>query len=156
MNDSNTHSEAVPAHTTTPAPRVPRWEAPVMLIVIIGLITLQGLAYMWTNKDVAPPPAPPKHTLQVSVRQVSLGELAIKNDGSPEANGRSSAVYINGQPPFTYKATATFPAMGSTVHVPLRTFVQRDGTRFDPIAKAVTEVWIGGGGLGPLRLRVQE
>lgn len=84
-------------------------------------------------------------TLDVTVR-VGVTALEVTNAGSGEAAGRELIVYINGSPPFTYKAVDTVPLLGENVRIPLRTFTEKDGTRFNPTAKAVTVIWVGGGG----------
>ena len=89
--------------------------------------------------------SPHNKTLDVTVRH-SMIALEVTNVGSGEAAGNELVVYINGSPPFTYKAIATVPALGQSVDLPLITFTQKDGTRFNPIATAVTEIWVGGGG----------
>lgn len=90
-------------------------------------------------------PSSSTNTLHVTVRN-SMSAIEITNKGSAEAEGQEVIVYINGSPPFTYKATATMPPLGQSVRIPLITFTEKDGTRFNPIATAVTVVWVGGGG----------
>lgn len=85
----------------------------------------------------------PSKTLPVTVRWSPLA-IEITNAGAPA--GQELVVYVNGNPPFTYKATAAMPPIGQSVQIPLRTFTLKDGTRFNPIATAVTVVWVGGGG----------
>jgi len=84
-----------------------------------------------------------KQTLDVKVGWNSIA-LEITNVSSPA--GGDMTVYINGTPPFTYRANTQVPAIGSSVRIPLREFTTKDGDRFDPIAKAVTVVWVGGSG----------
>ena len=72
--------------------------------------------------------------------------IRITNNGSADAVGETINVYLNGAPPFTYKAEFTFPAVGQSAEVPLVTFVKKDGERFSPLQRAVTEAWVGGGG----------
>ena len=38
------------------------------------------------------------------------------------------------------------PRLRDSVRIPLSTFTQKDGTRFNPFATAVTVIWVGGGG----------
>jgi hypothetical protein len=83
--------------------------------------------------------------LNVTAR-TSVSALEITNAGSGAAAGQELIVYINGTPPFTYKAVSTVPPLGESVRLPLITFTQKDGTRFNPIATAVTVIWVGGGG----------
>jgi hypothetical protein len=84
-------------------------------------------------------------TLNVSV-QVSRTALQVTNKGSESAAGQELIVYINGSPPFTYKAVATTPPVGQSVQIPLIDFTKKDGTRFNPFATAVTVIWVGGSG----------
>ncbi len=62
------------------------------------------------------------------------------------AAGTRISIYINGTPPSAYRADVTMPAAGETIEVPLSEFVTKAGDRFNPVAKAVTVVWVGGGG----------
>jgi hypothetical protein len=55
-------------------------------------------------------------------------------------------IYVNGTPPSGFRADGQLPAVGQTIRVPLRSFTTKSGDRFNPIAQAVTVVWIGGGG----------
>lgn len=116
------------------------------LLAIAGLLVALGLMF---GSSV---PSPPMKTLAVTVA-VNAAALEIMNAGAPA--GREMIVYINGAPPFTYKMTATVPAAGASVRLPLRGFVTKAGDRFDPLAKAVTEVWVGGGGYDYRSFRVR-
>jgi hypothetical protein len=110
----------------------------IFLFSLIGLVII-GLA-------LAPrPPAAPSKTLAVSVSWNSL-LLQVTNISDAAAAGNEMTVYINGTPPFTYRATATVPAVGESVQLPLSEFATKGGDRFNPIAKAVTIAWVGGGG----------
>ena len=86
-----------------------------------------------------------KSTLGVEVRW-GFDTISIKNVTSPDAVGRTMTVYLNATPPFTFKAKWLVPAVGETAEIPLRAFVKKDGTRFDPRTRAVTEAWLGGDG----------
>ncbi len=55
-------------------------------------------------------------------------------------------VYVNDTPPFTFKVTVAAPAVGAAVNIPLASFAKKDGTRFNPTATKVTQIWVGGGG----------
>jgi hypothetical protein len=111
----------------------------VSAVLAAGALTI--LAALFTgggsSKDA------PSKTIPVSVRWSPLA-IEITNVGAPA--GQELVAYINGNPPFTYKAVATMPPIGQSVQIPLRTFTLKDGTRFNPIATAVTVVWVGGGG----------
>jgi hypothetical protein len=77
---------------------------------------------------------------------VSIGynanSVQVTNNGS--ADWTVAVVYINGTPPFTFKATVDAPEVGKTISIPLSSFVTKSGDRFDPRTKALTEIWIGG------------
>ena len=86
----------------------------------------------------------PSKTLVVSVA-LSPTTLQITNTGSPEAAGRPVTIFLNDQPPFTYRGTVTLPPVGESLTVSLNAFTLKDGTRFNPAQTAVTQIWIGGG-----------
>jgi hypothetical protein len=90
-------------------------------------------------------PSPPTKTLDVRVA-VSGTALQVTNTASSDAVGNEMRVYINGNPPFTYRADTTVPAVGESVELPLMGFTQKDGERFNPFSHRVTIVWVGGGG----------
>ena len=71
--------------------------------------------------------------------------VRVTNNGA-DAAGQPLELYVNGQPPFAFRADATVPPQGQTVVVPLQQFVNRDGERFNPVNRGVTVVWVGGGG----------
>ena len=87
----------------------------------------------------------PTKTMAVEIDK-SRDSLTIHNIGTPDIEGQAMVVYINGTPPFTYKAVCSAPAVGNSVRVPLNTFAKKDGQIFNPLAYTVTEVWIGGSG----------
>jgi len=84
-------------------------------------------------------------TLDVKV-QTNDSELRVTNTGTTEAVGREFIIYINGTPPNAYRTHGTLPEVGGHVDLPLREFVTKNGDRFNPVAQAVTVVWIGGYG----------
>ena len=87
----------------------------------------------------------PHKTMSVAIEH-SRETLQIKNVGTPDIEGQTMVVYINGTPPFAYKTACSAPAIGQTVRIPLTSFVKKDGERFNPLSYAVTEVWVGGAG----------
>lgn len=108
----------------------------ILLAIIIGMIVLS---------TVTRPDEPELKTLGVTVSWNATA-LRVTNAANAGAAGHEMIVYINGQPPFTYRANSTVPAVGQTVQLPLIGFVTDDGDRFNPLAKAVTVAWVGGGG----------
>ena len=118
----------------TPAQR--RWLAGM----IFGGIGLIGIVMAVT----VPTPSQSK-MFEITVAWSGLA-LKITNTGSAEAAGSPFTAYINGTPPFTYKAEATMPAVGESVQILLNRFVAKDGARFNPLTHAVTVAWIGGNG----------
>lgn len=122
-------------------PSKPKTSRAAMLgAALLGLIVLVGIAGQFST-----PSAPSKGTQKVGVRWSGLS-VQITNTGSADAAGGELIVYLNGTPPSAYKATSTMPALGESVELPLTMFVMKDGTRFNPIEKAVTTAWVGGGG----------
>jgi hypothetical protein len=134
-------SPATPAIPVATPPR-PTSGLAQIVAVVVGVVFLIILvnAVGSTNGSSAS-----SKTLNVTVRH-GMGAVEITNAGSGEAVGQDLIVYLNGDPPFTYKATATVPLLGQSVRMPLYTFTQKDGTRFNPITTAVTVIWVGGGG----------
>jgi hypothetical protein len=117
-----------------------------LLASVLALLVLLGIASQFVGSQAGSSNAIARNnTLNVKVK-FSMIALEITNAGSGDAAGQELIVYINGSPPFTYKATATVPPLGQSVQIPLITFTKKDGTRFSPIATAVTEIWVGGGG----------
>lgn len=116
------------------------------VVIVFGLLCLLGIvsAVMSTGGGSSASNPTPSKLLDVTVRH-GLGAIEITNAGSADAAGLEMNVYINGDPPFTFKAIATVPPLGKSVLLPLREFTQKDGTRFNPIATAVTVIWVGGG-----------
>lgn len=104
---------------------------------ILGLLAI-GIVAKQASTD-----ATPSKTMAVRVAWSSLALQVTNNDAS--AAGQPMTVYINGTPPNAYKATSLVPSLGGTVELPLMGFVNRSGDRFNPMAKAVTEAWVGGG-----------
>lgn len=84
-------------------------------------------------------------TLKFEVRRRD-SSIVITNVGSADVSGKNITLYINGMPPFTYKVDWTAPPLGESSEVPLRLFMEKDGTRFNPDAQGVTEIWMGGAG----------
>lgn len=124
---------------------VPRASAHIVRNVLIGFGVFLALLVIGALNSSMTTPTKPTKTLDVTVRH-SLGTVEITNTGSGDSEGHAMTVYLNGSPPFTYKAEAIVPALGRSVEIPLVTFTQKDGTRFNPIATAVTVVWVGGNG----------
>jgi hypothetical protein len=69
--------------------------------------------------------------------------LLVSNTG--QTSWPSIEIYINGDPPFSYKFVAGEVKPLDTRAIPLHEFTKSDGDRFNPFEKKVTEVWIGGG-----------
>lgn len=84
-------------------------------------------------------------TLNISVF-TSRYAITIQNINSPNDAGKNIDVYINGMPPFSFKANCTLPTVGDKVSINVNEFIKKDGSRFNPFAYAVTEIWVGGAG----------
>jgi hypothetical protein len=92
----------------------------------------------------SPAPAPRVlRTLDVNVGW-NATVVRVTNNG-PDGVGQPLEIYLNGQPPFAFRADTTVPPQGLFVVVPLRQFVNRDGDRFNPVTQGVTVAWVGGG-----------
>jgi len=107
-----------------------------VVAVIVVIIAILGSGDGSSNS-----PTEKKKTVAVSVTANQF-VLGLRNDGSTDWT--EAVVYINGTPPFTYKATVVAPKVGESITIPLSDFVKDDGERFNPIDKAVTTVWVGG------------
>jgi hypothetical protein len=127
---------------SAPAARAKTSSTVKVVGIIFGLLILLAVLGNVFGPSSA---TPSKGTLAVTVGWGATS-IEITNAGSGSAAGQELIVYINGMPPFTYKATDTVPPLGQSVTIPLSTFTQKDGTRFNPFATAVTVAWIGGGG----------
>lgn len=115
-----------------------------MAKAIIGAIAVAFVVVaIFSNRPQLTPPKPQK-TLVVGVAWNET-TLKITNKG-PDGIGAEMIIYLNGQPPFTYRADSRVPATGESVILNLRDFVKKDGERFNPFTHAVTEAWVGGGG----------
>lgn len=137
-----------------PAPQPKRKGVGILggcLLVFLGLFVLGAI--MSASKDRSPSSSSGsdssggrKTTRTMSI-EVGWGfdSIRIKNTGSPDLAGRTLTVYINGTPPFAYKADWPAPAVGETVRIPLTEFVNK-GSRFNPTTQAVSKAWIGGAG----------
>jgi hypothetical protein len=94
----------------------------------------------------SPAPVAPRvlRTLNVTVGWTAT--IVRITNNSPDAVGQPMEIYLNGDPPFGFRADTTVPPQGLFVVVPLRQFVNRDGDRFNPVTQGVTVAWVGGGG----------
>ena len=120
----------------------------VIAIVVIGVVN--------TAIDSGkPPPAKSGNAGRRVNVGIEISSMAVRltNNGSPDWT--QAEVYLNGMPPFTFKATATAPPVGQSITIPLVQFVDRDGNRFNPLTKAVTSVWVGGSGYDYAETRVR-
>jgi len=118
-------------------------------LIALAVVVLSCVGYFFLVAVFNDPPGAisgvREKTLSVSI-QHSPTEIRITNTGSSRAIGEEITIYINGMPPFTYKATAQFPALNEYVDIPLASFVKKNGQRFNPANEAVVETWIGGAG----------
>jgi hypothetical protein len=123
------------------------------LLILVVFATLTAIGWLLDSPSVAD--APPKQSKVADV-SIAYNEVAVEitNDGSP--NWTTAEIYLNGSPPFSYKATVVAPAVGKSVRIPLASFVKKDGTRFNPLTHAVTEIWVGGNGFDFKQYRVSR
>ncbi len=124
-----------------------------------GLLIFGTLAVLWIGAAIRgpvqrPPTTSPSTLLENVSVAVSSTALRITNDGNNDAAGKEIEVYINGTPPFTYRAKVTVPVVTAAVIIPLNQFTKGE-TRFNPFSQAVTDVWIGGGGYDYRSLKVR-
>ena len=115
------------------------------VVIFLAVAIIVTFAIALSSSDSGSKKKKSYRTLKVDVSS-GIELVTIKNTGSPEASGKTIDVYVNGQPPFTFKSSCKMPAVGGSVTVPLRTFIKKDGSRFNPDTHAVTELWVGGGG----------
>ncbi|MDD5520846.1 MAG: hypothetical protein PHI84_08525 [Kiritimatiellae bacterium] len=111
-----------------------------LVIIILSVAIIYGLYTQETENA-----SKPHKTMMIEVASGNH-EITIKNTGSPDIAACAITVYLNGTPPFTYAATFTAPSVGESVSIPLSSFINKDGKRFNPISYAVTEAWVGGSG----------
>lgn len=72
-------------------------------------------------------------------------DISVVNIGSPEAEGRTLDIHVNGEPPAGFKSSFTFPALQQTVLIHLDELANAEGKRFSP-TDPITSLWIGGSG----------
>jgi quinol-cytochrome oxidoreductase complex cytochrome b subunit len=112
--------------------------------VVVALFAAFMVAFIVfaPNTPSAPPaPKPAPKTPAVSIAR-DAASIELTNKASPD--WKAATLYINGTPPDAYKITVAAPAVGKKIRIPLRDFAKKDGTRFDPSAKALTVIWVGG------------
>ncbi len=113
--------------------------------VVLGLRTPAPTATVAATTATTPTPRRrPLRTLNVDVSW-SATIVRITNNG-PDGGGGPMEIYVNGDPPFGFRADSTVPPQGQAVVVPLFQFVNREGDRFNPVNRAVKVLWVGGGG----------
>lgn len=122
------------------APATAKKKTSALTWIVVGILGAIVFGAIAGRQDVRP-----SKTLKIKVSW-NAAELAITNAASTDAVGKEMILYVNGAPPFTYRANTQVPAVGETVRVPLNEFVTKGGDRFNPITQAVTIVWVGGGG----------
>ncbi len=130
---------------TVPAKKKASW--PVRIFFgVLGLVILVSILTTRTPPVSLPGASHAGEVLGVGVA-TSRTALQITNKANRDAEGGAMEVYINGTPPFTYRAESKVPAVGESVTIPLNDFVKKSsGDRFNPFTQAVTDVWVGGGG----------
>ena len=131
---SVTAAQPLPPSTRPPAKRTSSC-AVFLLLAIIAFVVILIANQSGTDKKNY-------HTPNVSIR-TSDSIVEITNAGTESWSAMT--VYINGQPPFTYKWDGPAPGVGQSKSILLREF-DKKGERFDPFKYKVTEVWVGGGG----------
>jgi hypothetical protein len=116
-----------------------------MVILIGGLLLLLIVLVQFFEPSTPSRRASATAQKTMNVR-VAWNDLALQVTNVDTTAGGEMIVYINGTPPFTYRATTQVPAAGESVQIPLRGFVTKSGDRFNPMTQAVTVAWVGGGG----------
>ena len=118
------------------------------MLKILGVTALAIAAMMVFAlvKGQAPETATAATSRQLDVRVGWDGTSVRVTNNGPDGVGRELTIYLNGQPPLTFRADTTVPRQGQSITVPLREFVKKDGERFNPLTHGVTEAWVGGGG----------
>lgn len=120
----------------------PKLSTRIATLFVYALFAVAGLTVLAMLFSPSSPKSPEK-TMGV---RVAWSALAVQITNVNAAPGRDMTVYINGTPPFTYRADSAIPAVGESVTIQLRQFTTKSGDRFNPLEKAVTIVWVGGGG----------
>jgi len=130
---------------TVPAKKKTSWPVKVFFALLVAIILISILTTR-TPPASLPGASHAGKVLGVGVA-TSRTALQITNKANRDAEAGAMEVYINGTPPFTYRANSTVPAVGESVTIPLNDFVKKSsGERFNPFTQAVTDVWVGGGG----------
>ena len=102
----------------------------------------------YVARDVPATPPQPSTAPVENVAHVSLefSRTNLRLTNIDTLNWREATIYVNGMPPGSYKHVVNAPAPGGSVTIDLNDFVNANNDRFDPYAKQVGEVWVGGGG----------
>jgi hypothetical protein len=111
------------------------------VVLILGLIAF--CLYLGSNSPPRPS-SPAKHgTVTAGIR---TGALTISIANEDIKDWPALEVFLNGMPPFTYHLTISPLKVGQKATYNLNDFAKDNGERFSPLARKVTEAWIGGNG----------
>jgi hypothetical protein len=117
-----------------------------LVVVAVGLGILGGFAYMISadssESGGGSVSSENYNLVNVSIQRTSTS-LIIENIDTQ--NWSEMKIYLNGSPPWCYKATFRAPVPGKTVIIPLSEFA-KGSKRFDPRTQAADWLMIGGGG----------
>jgi len=86
---------------------------------------------------------PSRGTVKANIRCTDTSIIIQNKDSTAWSD---ITVYLNGTPPFTYRANLGAFSPGETREFPLNEFAKKNGERFNPFGMKVVQVWIGGGG----------
>jgi hypothetical protein len=116
--------------------------------LLLGVVAAAAVG-VWSVWGVQAPTRPPRPRTVHRTLDVTVGWNAtvvrVTNNGA-DGVGQPIEIYVNGEPPFAFRADTTVPPQGLFVAVPLQQFVNRNGDRFNPVTQGVTVAWVGGGG----------
>lgn len=88
------------------------------------------------------PPVTPSNGRTVKAHFSSTANALIVRN-SDDFDWGSMTIYVNGNPPFSWKATIPPMKAGEEKRFALSDFTKDDGERFQPSRYKLTEVWIG-------------
>lgn len=117
-------------------------------LTVLSLMFVGSCAFLMheaLRTDIPASPAPTTSRGAPSAT-VSHTRYSVTIENTNTRDWSHAELYVNGRPPSAFKATVTAPSLGQSTTIHLSDFVDRDGNRFDPEKKAVTEVWVGGSG----------
>ena len=106
----------------------------------LALGAIVCLALIWKFNPARPKP-PPEHVLHARV-EVSAVEFRVENLSL--FDWTNVVVRLEGNSPDAFQARIGNLAAGASTKMPLTSFADATGKRFEPWKSTVSEVWLGG------------